>query len=116
MKLRIAYGKDGLDVEVPDRNLVKVLRMTENPVISDPARATRERLKSPAGTPPLSDLARGKKSACIVISDITRPVPNRFIVPPIIETIERSGTKAGNKGFEAAVTAIEMANLLKTLG
>ena len=32
------------------------------------------------------------------------------------QAIERSGTKAGNKGFEAAVTAIEMANLMKAIG
>lgn len=34
-------------------------------------------------------------------------------VDTIEQAIERAGTKAGNKGFEAAVTAIEMANLLK---
>lgn len=33
----------------------------------------------------------------------------------IEQAIERSGTKAGNKGYDAAVTAIEMANLLKNL-
>jgi len=32
------------------------------------------------------------------------------------QAIERSGTKAGNKGFDAAVTAIEMANLMKSIG
>jgi 6,7-dimethyl-8-ribityllumazine synthase len=32
------------------------------------------------------------------------------------QAIERSGTKAGNKGFDAAVTAIEMANLVKAIG
>jgi len=32
------------------------------------------------------------------------------------EAIERAGTKMGNKGFQAAVTAIEVANLLKNLG
>ena len=32
------------------------------------------------------------------------------------EAIERAGTKAGNRGFEAALSAIEMANLLKTIG
>ncbi len=31
------------------------------------------------------------------------------------QAIERSGTKAGNKGFDAAVSAIEMANLVKTI-
>lgn len=33
----------------------------------------------------------------------------------IEQAIERAGTKAGNKGFDAAVSAIEMANLLKGL-
>ena len=32
------------------------------------------------------------------------------------QAIERSGTKAGNKGFDAAVSAIEMANLIKSIG
>ena len=32
------------------------------------------------------------------------------------QAIERSGTKAGNKGFDAAVSAIEMANLMKSIG
>ncbi|MGP1908285.1 6,7-dimethyl-8-ribityllumazine synthase [Metabacillus sp. JX24] len=33
----------------------------------------------------------------------------------IEQAIERAGTKAGNKGYEAAVAAIEMANLMRTL-
>lgn len=33
----------------------------------------------------------------------------------IEQAIERAGTKAGNKGYEAAVTAIEMANLLSEI-
>ncbi len=32
------------------------------------------------------------------------------------QAIERAGTKAGNRGFDAAVDAIEMANLMKNLG
>lgn len=34
----------------------------------------------------------------------------------IEQAIERAGTKAGNKGFEAAMVAIEMANLMASLG
>jgi 6,7-dimethyl-8-ribityllumazine synthase len=33
----------------------------------------------------------------------------------IEQAVERAGTKAGNKGFDAAVSAIEMANLLRNL-
>lgn len=33
----------------------------------------------------------------------------------IEQAIERAGTKAGNKGFDAAMTAMEMANLFKVM-
>jgi len=45
------------------------------------------------------------------------PVSFGVLVTDTIEqAIERAGTKVGNKGFDAAMTAIEMANLLKDLG
>ncbi|MCR4400037.1 MAG: 6,7-dimethyl-8-ribityllumazine synthase [Syntrophomonadaceae bacterium] len=45
------------------------------------------------------------------------PVVYGVITADTIEqAIERAGTKAGNKGFDAALTAIEMANLLREIG
>ena len=45
------------------------------------------------------------------------PILNGVITTDTLEqAVERSGTKAGNKGSEAAVNAIEMANLVKTIG
>ena len=45
------------------------------------------------------------------------PVTFGIITADTLEqAIERAGTKAGNKGFDAAVNAIEMANLLKNIG
>ncbi len=44
------------------------------------------------------------------------PIINGVITTDTLEqAVERAGTKAGNKGFEAAVNAIEMANLVKTI-
>jgi len=49
--------------------------------------------------------------------DTGLPVIYGIITADTLEqAIERAGTKAGNKGFEAAVSAIEMANLLKLIG
>ncbi|MDP6043605.1 MAG: 6,7-dimethyl-8-ribityllumazine synthase [Dehalococcoidales bacterium] len=49
--------------------------------------------------------------------DTGLPVINGVITTDTLEqAVERSGTKAGNKGFAAAVSAIEMANLVKTIG
>ena len=45
------------------------------------------------------------------------PVSYGVITTDTLEqAIERAGTKVGNKGFDAAVNAIEMANLLKNIG
>ncbi len=45
------------------------------------------------------------------------PVSYGVITADTLEqAIERAGTKAGNKGFDAAVDAIEMVNLLKNIG
>ena len=45
------------------------------------------------------------------------PVTYGVITADTLEqAIERAGTKAGNKGFDAAVDAIEMANLLRSIG
>ena len=87
MKIDVAYGKEGLTIDVPDKNVVKVMRMTEKPVIPNPQEETLRKIESPIGTQPLSELAKGKKTACIVICDITRPVPNTTIVPPIIQIL-----------------------------
>ena len=56
------------------------------------------------------------KGIAKVSLDTELPVVFGVLTTDTIEqAIERAGTKAGNKGFEAAVTAIEMANLLKQL-
>ena len=52
----------------------------------------------------------------VVGLDTGLPVINGVLTTDSIEqAIERSGTKAGNKGSEAALTAIEMVNLLKAI-
>jgi len=49
--------------------------------------------------------------------DTELPVIYGVITADTLEqAIERAGTKQGNKGFEAAVSAIEMANLLSSIG
>ena len=96
MNIDISYGKEGLTIEVPNKNLVKILRMKEKPVISNAREAILGKLAKPIGTPPLAELARGKKSAVVVISDITRPVPNAEILPPVFKVIEMAGIPREN--------------------
>lgn len=92
MKVTLDYGKTGLEVTVPDDRLIgPPLSLREVPPLADPDQAIAESLQKPIGTPPLSELARGKRTACVVICDITRPVPNKQILPPLLRTLEDAG-------------------------
>lgn len=91
MRVTLDYHKIGLEVEIPDRHLSAVLSMRSIDPLGDPVQATWDALANPTGSRALAEIARGRKNACIVVSDITRPVPHAVILPPILETLEKSG-------------------------
>lgn len=68
------------------------------------------------GLTPHFEYVSGEVTKGIASVSLDQEIPVIFGVlttNSIEQAIERAGTKAGNKGFEAAVSAIEMANLLK---
>ena len=91
MKVEMRYGTGTLPMEIPEKNVAGVLEIAESVPLPDENGAVREALARPIASPPLAELAGGRQSACIVISDITRPVPNKVILPPLLETLEQSG-------------------------
>ncbi len=92
MKINLKYGFDGLEVELPETpNFKGIITPDEPPVIEDVNEKLIEIINSPIDSKPLSEIAKNRKDAVIVISDITRPVPNKVILPPILQTIEKSG-------------------------
>jgi nickel-dependent lactate racemase len=91
MRVKLDYGRTGLDVDLPDGRLVGPLAIRPAPPLPDPQAALDAALARPIGSPPLREIARGRKSACVVICDVTRPVPNKLILPPLLRTIEEAG-------------------------
>ncbi len=91
MRVRLSYGRSGLEVELPDDRVVAVLDIQPVEPLADPHDAVRRALREPIASPPLYELARDRRSACILICDVTRPVPNRIILPPVLQTLEEAG-------------------------
>lgn len=91
MRVTLDYGRGGLDVELPDDRVVGPLAIRPAAPLADPQAAVASAIAKPIGTPPLAQIARGRKNACILVCDITRPVPNRIILPPLLQTLERQG-------------------------
>ena len=91
MRVGMKYGRDLLEVEIPDQNLAGVLTLQKSIPIEQPERAVWEAIQSPVHSAPLATLAKDRTSACVVISDVTRPVPNKLILPPVLQTLETNG-------------------------
>ncbi len=89
MKVHLAYGKQGLDVDLPDH--ADVLMPTNTPALPDPRQAVARALAQPTGSRPLSELLRPSDSVAVVFSDITRPAPNTVMLPPILEAVAAAG-------------------------
>ena len=110
MRVHLEYGRTGLEVELPDRNVVKCLGYQPAPPLEDPRQAVRDCLCHPTAAPSLAELARGRRNACVVISDVTRPVPNRVILEPILATLEQSGISR-NRILILVATGLHRPNL-----
>jgi nickel-dependent lactate racemase len=80
-----------LPVSLPPGAQATVIRKAVLPKVPDNDAAIRAALERPVGSPPLAELAKGRRSACILICDITRPVPNRLFLRPMIETLMAGG-------------------------
>lgn len=89
MKTDILCGADRINLEVPDGT--PVLDPQAAAPIADTDAAILEVLQNPIDSAPLAELAKGKRDACIVISDITRPVPNHQTLPPMCRILEEAG-------------------------
>jgi nickel-dependent lactate racemase len=89
--LAIAYGRGFIPLTLPDGAKATVIRKAVLPKLADQRAAVIDAFANPIGAPPLAQLARGKTSACILICDITRPVPNGLFLRPMIETLAASG-------------------------
>ena len=90
----LSYGKGHLPVRLPGDARPTVIRKHPLPKITDPREAVRHAMNFPVGVAPLKELARGKRSACIVICDITRPVPNHLFLRTMIMDLLAAGIPA----------------------
>lgn len=85
MKVTLAYGKTGLDVNVPDD--ADIIEPHHIPNIENEKEKAFEALRHPIGTPPLKEMVKATDTVSIVISDSTRPTPNHKLIPWIIEEL-----------------------------
>lgn len=88
---RITYGKRELEIKIPKKNYAGTLKPNYRPGLKDEAGAVKQALENPIGTKRLKEIARGKKSAVIVVNDITRPTATYKLLPHLLEELKGAG-------------------------
>jgi lactate racemase len=88
---RIPYGKQEIEVRIPKKNYRATLAPRYRPGVEDTPAAIRQALAHPIGSRRLREIALGKKSAVIVVNDITRPTASDKLLPPLLAELEEAG-------------------------
>jgi len=91
MKTRFAFGKSGLEINLPPSIHAEIIHPRSAPALVDPIAALNAALDAPIASLPLAELAAGKRTAAISVCDITRPAPNRVTLPPLLSRLHRAG-------------------------
>lgn len=95
MEIKIPYGKTFQTLSIEEGFELLESKIQELEAGADGGAIVRAAMDSPIGSPKLRELAAGKKNAVLIISDHTRPVPSKDIVPFMLEEL-----RAGNPDIE----------------
>jgi nickel-dependent lactate racemase len=96
MRTQFAFGKTGLTLDLPEGFDYRVLEARSAEPLPDQAGAIAAAMDAPTAGPGVRELASGKKSAAISVCDITRPAPNRLVLPPLLERLHAAGITKEN--------------------
>lgn len=80
MKVQLAYGRNGLTVDLPDERTT-VIEPLAVPGLPDEQAAVRAALRQPIGAAPLRETIRPNDRVCLVFTDSTRATPNERLIP-----------------------------------
>ena len=87
MNIQLAYGKNGLRLDLDERWNVQVVEPRYIPGVENPTEAMLQALRHPLGSRPLAELAQPTDRVGIIFNDITRATPNRVILTAILDEL-----------------------------
>jgi nickel-dependent lactate racemase len=87
VRIRLAYGTSGLDIDV-DQRATTVVEPVYQAAAPDPAAALRAALREPVAGPPLRERVRPGQTVAISACDGTRPQPRHLMIPAILAELD----------------------------
>ncbi|MBR2349472.1 MAG: nickel-dependent lactate racemase [Clostridia bacterium] len=91
--MQLRYDKEIVNFEVSNSRLIRELLPNPVEVDSIGVDEVRRALLNPIGSKKLSELVKAGEKVCIITSDITRPMPSKVCLPPLLDELNQSGVK-----------------------
>ena len=88
MILKLAYGKTGHKIELPDSYKVDIIEPLWVESVKDQGNTVATALRNPYRSKPLKDRVQSNSKVAIIFSDITRATPYKVILPPLLEELK----------------------------
>ena len=92
-KVQILFGDKGYSLNIKSNWQPTVIRKPKMPLIQSSDKAVLDAFSSPINSPPLTNLAQEANSACILVCDITRPVPNGLFIENLVKNLIEANIK-----------------------
>lgn len=119
MRTELPYGNIKIELDLPDSQVLAVCEPREMPGVPDAHAELERALDWPiGGCGRLEEIAKGRRTAAVVVDDVTRPVPYPLVLRPVIERLVRGGIALDSitvivaTGLHRACTEDEMAGML----
>jgi len=93
MQLKIGFGTAPQTVDIPDANMLDILRPNDVSAGKTGVEAVEEALRNPIGAPRLREIVKPGEKIVIITSDITRPLPSYKVIPSILDELEAAGAR-----------------------
>ena len=88
---KILFGRKTIEVDIPQRNFLDVTESNNNMKIKNEHDIIINILNNPINSKNLSEIAKGKKTAAILASDITRHCPSKKFLPYLVKELKKGG-------------------------
>jgi len=88
MEVKLAYGKTGIQINIPDHIHTDVVEPRFVEGLADPDNTVLQALAQPIEHPPLKESVNSSQKVAIIFSDITRATPYHILVPALLEALD----------------------------
>jgi len=96
MRVKIPFRKEKVELNIPERNILDIISGENISPGLNEDKIIIQALENPVKSRKLSEMTRGRKSACIIASDITRPCPSYKFLPWLVEELNKGDIENKN--------------------